>query len=323
MNSSSGASGQSATSYSSFDDVLDNYTGSVKTKMESGGTCATQATAMFSALRTVSQNKLANLKRNNTRYATLLNTELGRDFASGVGAEHVIKLFASAMASPSTGGASGAAVEPPPTPQLGINCLAPNANVAAMSVTAKLEVLNCLVFDTPHTFWRNQPKRKEDSQLYTLQRYRALLGYENWDCTFAPDDFFLPSCLMHDVSWDTLRKIIGGTREDTIDLAWNPRNKFAADTHFLSRLLLDAKLRGDSDRPISCQRSPGALTGGLEFYACKVFKSDWATIRRAHAMYAAVRYGNDKEGVSPRWEITAAMERHVANNLRFVAYTTP
>ena len=335
MNSSSGASGQSATSYSSFDDVLDNYTGSVKTKMESGGTCATQATAMFSALRTVSQSELADLKRNNTRYAALLNTELGRDFAAGVGAEHVIKLFASAMASPSTGGASGAAVDPPPTPQLGINCLAPNANVAAMSLTAKLEVLNCLVFDTPHTFWRNQPKRKEDSQLYTLQRYRALLGYENWDCTFVPDDVFLSSCLMHDVSWDTLRKVVGGVTSDDIDSAWNARNKYAADTHFLSRLLKDAEERGHT---AVCPREVsliGRITLFLRsqpylgFVACKIYEASASVTSRAYAMYYGVSAINSKRldgllsGSWRRWEITDEIERHVADNPHFVEYTIP
>ena len=64
--------------YSSFDDILSKYTGYTKAKMDDGGACSTQATAMFDAVESLSGSKLAALKTGSTEYAALLETPHGQ-----------------------------------------------------------------------------------------------------------------------------------------------------------------------------------------------------------------------------------------------------
>ena len=57
--SSSGASGAStapAPLFTSFDDILSQYTGTVKAKMDTGGDCAAQATTMFNRVQTLTRS---------------------------------------------------------------------------------------------------------------------------------------------------------------------------------------------------------------------------------------------------------------------------
>ena len=70
------------TLYTSFDDILDGYTGETKSKMDAGGTCSSQATMMFVKNQDLHRSKLATLRSgssaNALQYAALLETPQGR-----------------------------------------------------------------------------------------------------------------------------------------------------------------------------------------------------------------------------------------------------
>lgn len=291
----SGASHTPAFSFTSFDGIIGGYTSSVKSKMETAttnGGCADHANTMYATLRSVSQTELANLKRANTEYAKLLNTSYGRNFESSVGSDYIIKLYAQMLENTTAG--SGGASDSGPAGQnaparVGINCLRPGETTNTLQ--DKMNVLNCLVFNTPHSFWQNQPRTLEKSELHSLVRYRDILGYDNWSCSLAPDDFFNPSCLMHDVSWFSLRRF-DGTNDDeedtTIDNAWNSRNAYLADVKFVASLKIDSENRA---LPIGCYLKP-ENTNLLLMGACQIWRTEIATIMRIHAMYIVVHKAN-------------------------------
>ena len=86
------------TLYTSFDDILDGYTGETKSKMDAGGTCSSQATMMFVKNQDLHRSKLATLKSgssaNASLYAGLLETPQGRQFEANVGDSHTLKRLA-------------------------------------------------------------------------------------------------------------------------------------------------------------------------------------------------------------------------------------
>ena len=119
-----------------------------------------------------------------------------------------------------------------------------NRHNSAMLDT-KFRALNCLIFNTHHVFWvilGNTDNAEE------RRNYLAALGWVKWLDT---DDFkcSIPewvrvglgpdslgeraACLKHDVAWESLRWFEGSTSGLEIDAAWNPRNKYLADTVFL------------------------------------------------------------------------------------------
>ena len=135
---------------------------------------------------------------------------------------------------------------------------------ARLTLSNKLLVLNCLVFDTPHSFWvkgnassreAKQLKREIDSP---TGRY-AWLKRGDWLCSrggLTPQGP-VPSCLKHDVAYASLQKFAGDDADaplankpdgDELDEAWNPRNK----------ALADEKLRADIRR-YGCQDQSGTL----------------------------------------------------------------
>ena len=101
------------TLYTSFDDILDGYTGETKSKMDAGGTCSSQATMMFGKNQDLHRSKLATLKSgssaNASLYAGLLETPQGRQFEANVGDSHTLKRLAYLGA---TVGVPGTLVEP-------------------------------------------------------------------------------------------------------------------------------------------------------------------------------------------------------------------
>ena len=99
------------------------------------------------------------------------------------------------------------------------------------------EILNCLVLDTPNTFWNDklqtdELQRRIDNGPYTW------LGSGDWVCspkilglfsigTYVPN---ASACLKHDLAFSSLPKFVGGVKDDNIlDEAWNPRNRALAD----------------------------------------------------------------------------------------------
>ena len=96
-------------------------------------------------------------------------------------------------------------------------------------------MINCLALDTSYSFWKKQASDYPGyvSSLKTIiDKNSDWLGRENWDCTKWFDGP-VPSCLKHDVTWDSLRRFESGTSNiNEIDKAWNPRNKYLADSIF-------------------------------------------------------------------------------------------
>ena len=269
------------TLYTSFDDILDGYTGETKSKMDAGGDCSSEATMMFGKNQDLHRAKLATLRSgssaNALQYAALLETPQGRQFAANVGDSDTLKRLAYLGA---TVGTPGSLEQPlyvrtlggrAPAPRnvtleqgAGLGCLPTNVDGARLTLSNKLLVLNCLVFDTPHSFWvkgsassreAKQLKREIDSP---NGRY-AWLKRGDWICTpkYIGVQGPVPSCLKHDVAYASLQKFAGDDADaplanepdgNELDEAWNPRNK----------ALADEKLRADIRR-YGCQDQSGTL----------------------------------------------------------------
>ena len=163
-----------------------------------------QATTMFSRNQSLHRSKLATLKGGNSAnallYAALLETPQGRQFEANVGDSDTLKRLAYLGA---TVGVPGTLVEPfyvptgsriPTMPTVsvvqgpGLDCLPRGVDGARLTLSNKLLVLNCLVFDTPHSFWvkgdassreAKQLKREIDSP---TGRY-AWLKRGDWICS--------------------------------------------------------------------------------------------------------------------------------------------
>ena len=349
LSPSDGPTGQSA-SLPTFDDILGNYN-THKSKMESGGECASQATAMFTALRSASKSELAKLKAANTGYATLLNTPHGRAFEANVGNADIIKLYAT-LASPqvsedsgasTTGdtrdsGASGTSATATPTPvatpRTGLNCVSDGETVGSFSTSDKIEALNCLVFDTPHSpFWVKQSSKNNSNNDFATNRGRFWwVGLGDWECSVIPDTTPVrPACLKHDVSYSTLKKIIDNRPANTpegddfiIDATWNPRNKYLADVKLYEDLMQIAETW---DSPPAACRSIVFITltsadkrlAALHYLACKAAETsqDEAIAELANWMWWALR----GPGQPDDWDETIQIIANVALNPRYV--TTP
>ena len=291
----SGASGSSSTAptaphYGSFSDILGNYAGETKAKMDTGE-CSLQATTMFNRLKSLSRDKIAHVKSTSTEYAALLETPYGGQFEATVGESNIIKQFAHLLAlqqsdAPS-GGASGA------SSSVGLACL-PNSGSEPSELQAKLNVLNCLVFDTPHSFWRNQAdqlKQRIDSQY-------EWLGYGDWECTDPAPDGPVPSCKKHDVSYDSLQMFAGQagaqSQDRELDEAWNPRNKALADSKFHNDIL-----------KYGCENPSFAA----RFSVCLLLSNE----ELAYVYHYAVAHLNNKG-----WPVTEEDIRHTQTTSRFV-----
>lgn len=254
-----GAAGTTPVSFTSFEHILEHYTGDTKTKMESGA-CSSEAAKMFSVNQTLYSSKLANLKPTKAEYSSLLETPQGSQFESNVGNPDALKQLAylgAAVPEPgsldaplygSTTGTQGQSISPPNSNLqmgTGLACLPTGVNGARLSLANKLRVLNCLVFSTPHDFWvKGDKASREAEQLKSAiddpdGRY-AWLKRGDWSCTSSPEGP-VPSCLKHDVAYASLQKFAGldvaanlADKPDgyELDEAWNPRNKALADHKF-------------------------------------------------------------------------------------------
>lgn len=248
------------TSYASFDDILSKYTGATKAKMDSGGSCHTQAETMFTAVQTLSRAKLAGLKRVRAEYAGLLETAHGRYFEQNIGDKSILKQvsFLSAATTiapgsletplykPSTSGS--AAPQEMPALGTGFDCLPAGVDGTRLTLKNKMVVLSCLVLSTPHSFWQTSA-----NALRTDKRFDTWLGYgPDWECT-AWVDISYPTCRKHDVAFASLQKFAGPTEGaengDEMDEAWNPRNKHLADMVAFA----DIKRHGCDDPSLAAQ----------------------------------------------------------------------
>ena len=210
-------------SFSSFDEVLENYMSEARAKIELG--CASQEATMFSTLQSVSSDELADLKGNNTEYRALLETAYGQAFEDDVGNPDFIKLYATLMAQEESGASSStsnalAPINPTPVP-LGVNCLA--SGTTASTLEERVDALNCIVVDTPLQFWVTQSaKTKEGNDLAEASDNRYdFLGYGDWRCSIVYilglEPPFVPGCLRHDVAYSSLQEFAGTQTNTALD----------------------------------------------------------------------------------------------------------
>jgi hypothetical protein len=133
-----------------------------------------------------------------------------------------------------------------------LKCL-PYGGNESTTLQGKLDVLNCLVFDTPHRFWLD--KTQTDKLLNRIKTQERWLGYDDWKCTGVSD---LPNwiyrilisdpsaCLKHDLAYGSLTEFQGGSGSiRTIDFGrtWNPRNMALSNAVFAIDLIC-GKLAG-------------------------------------------------------------------------------
>ena len=307
---SGGASGASSNrpipSFTTFQGVLNNYTGKVKTWMEPGGVCNGHANTMFSTNERLSTTTLASLKSASSTYAGWLETPQGSAFEDELGDPDVIKLVSflgAYVADPGwietpvyrADSDSGLAATTTPTQDArrqtpGLGCLPAGIVGQDLTLNNKLKVLNCLVFATPHSFWvQGSGTREGDTlrQLITNSSSRfAWLDSGDWKCSDPPvgrtPQGPVPSCLKHDVGYGSLQKFDGEGASDPLtaapdseelDSAWNPRNK----------ALADHKYKADITR-WGCQDQSGsdaaALCEALSNAAMAQFPYFWAVAHR-------------------------------------------
>ncbi len=125
--------------FSSLEDILQHYTEPVYTKMEEGGVCSVQADAMFDTIESLSKSKLSELRRANTKYDALLDTEHGKSFAEDVGNRYVIMLYAKLSASDANPTATSTAA----------STATPAPDSTGLSVSIGATVFTAEVADTP------------------------------------------------------------------------------------------------------------------------------------------------------------------------------
>ena len=299
-------------SYSTFYDILEEYTGATKTAVD--GSCSQQSTAMFDAFHTAARAELKSLKSNNAEYAALLDSDYYSGLTEVIGHPRAMKrnshILASSRPSTSTdsgsssgnGGAGGtSSTDNPPgssQPTTGLACLPSATSTPPTLMSTKMTVLNCLTVDTPRTFWEGQATLPTlRTAIENNSNYNTWLGIENWDCSMwfdAP----IASCLAHDVAWDSLRKFEGGKSNDVMDVAWNPRNKYFADELFYA----DIKKNG-------CY-----LPSAASWLFCRLSRS----VDQAFIMQIGVRSINTKQ-----WVYTEYDEGHIEANPRFAEYRIP
>ncbi len=224
---------RTGTRLASFDAALDRYAGGTKTAVDacessgaprSGDSPALARTTMFATYQRLSKQELAAMRRTSSEYDLFLSTEPGREFLGYVSSPKIVKRYAGyiAQSGSGSGGVSGQAST------TGFNCM---------------EVLDCLIFDTPHSWWRTNGVALENriKNPTTWPRY-AFLDTAADRCTgirpffgIGPDttgDGPVPSCVKHDVAYASLQEFKGTSDGNELDETWNPVNKYLADSKF-------------------------------------------------------------------------------------------
>ena len=100
----------------------------------------------------------------------------------------------------------------------GLGCLPDGIVGQDLTLNNKLNVLNCLVFATPHSFWVKGSGTREAEALKEaiIDGNFAWLDRGDWECTKSPDGP-IPSCLKHDVAYGGLQEFAGSDLANPTD----------------------------------------------------------------------------------------------------------
>ena len=309
--------------YGSFDDILADYA-NAKAKLE--GACSSQSSEMFSTSQRVVQAKLNALRNGNTDYDEILGTPQGERFKAIAGNAAEIKRLLNLATGVATPGSiefpvyeevqANEAVQarsPSPSQTLtqddlrqgtGLDCLPSRVRGEDLTLDNKLRVLNCLVFDTPHSFWLDVSALKREAR--PGGRFAWLLHNTGIDWRFSAPlreaQGPVVSCLKHDVAYAGLQVITGtdAPRADsyTLDEAWNPRNKALADCKFKADITAYGCQNEAHDALLLCLLSPNQVMAGVFFF-----------------FVAEINHKN--------WPVTPADIRHFKANEEFTVCAEP
>ena len=319
---------------SSFNDVLSKYTGATKTAVDacetsgapcSGSSPALSATTMFATYQSLARTKLAELRRENTEYNTLLSSSEGERFASSVGSVAMTKQAAALL---SVGVASQAQREASRPVSGQTTEVVSSIDLCIDSRRSKYVVLNCLVFETAYNDWIKLSESESKLSLYkqAISNYNGTsangLGTGDDVCTddygtrFGIDGHHY-SCLKHDLAYDSLQRFIGGdtsTKNSDVDAAWNPRNQHLANVQFfidqVCGRLEATEIRHCIEKAAAEAQSPPQSYGALVLTSL--------TERQLNrARYDLVRIHTTKGPV------TQQDYDHITRNPRFMSCTIP
>ena len=124
-------------------------------------------------------------------------------------------------------------------------------------------------------------------------------------------------CLKHDVAYGTLQRIVAdtpGTEGNTLDAAWNPRNKYLADRIMLIDAICGVQT-GQARR--DCIPAAASDHGFWEFLHRYLWTDDdaWSSAKLQHA---AVSLLNSKE-----WPVTSRDVDHAKTNEQYLSCAAP
>ena len=311
--------------YGSFEDILADYA-NAKAKLEDTNTCKTEADEMFSTNQRVTQAKLTALRNSNSDYAGVLGTPQGGRFVAIAGntaetkrllnlatnaaapGEIEFPVYEEVQANDTVQARSSSPSQTLTQAELeqgtGLDCLPSRVRGEDLTLTNKLRVLNCLVFDTPHSFWLDVSALKREAR--PGGRFAWLLHNTgiDWRCSAPLREAQGPvvSCLKHDVAYAGLQVITGtdAPRADsyTLDEAWNPRNKALADYKFKADITAYGCQNEAHDALLLCLLSPNQVMAGVFFF-----------------FVAEINHKN--------WPVTPADIRHFKANEEFTVCAEP
>ena len=249
VNRRTGRSGDDA--FGSFFGVLAEYDGAVATAVDTCEDPQSDATTMFTSYSQAVDAELTRLSSSNALYGDYLSSPRGSVLSEGLASKARLKLTGTVMAAAPSGsssssgsdGASGSNGGGGSVPQTGARCV---PSTAPSTLQGKLNVLNCLVFKTPHQFWADVTD--EDRRTIDAGEW---LGSGNWECDTVPEGP-LPACRKHDVAYGSLQRFSGSDSTELLDRSWNPRNKALADAKFWADIDRYGCWGGEEDEAILC-----------------------------------------------------------------------
>ncbi len=224
----------------SFDDALEMYKDTAAAAFDG---CA-EETGILDTYEETAKAKLTELStpdsnggRGNraetdaSRYASLLNTVVGRAFVEEVGSPNLILDYATYTSNPS---------ELPWTApgSTAVSTYSDIVNLCGLDTPPdgdttpedRMTKLNCTIFNTTMDFWAVQ---NNHNALVTGISGQWL--YSDADRCTKSLDLTVYACNRHDVAYGTLQRIYAeevDTEGDVMDDAWNPRNKYLSDDIF-------------------------------------------------------------------------------------------